>query len=218
MWLNRLEYKYGKYCIRNLTKYLVLGRIFMYLLITAFPQLFFSMFFAPLSRYDLMHGKIWELVTFIFVPAASRPIWFLLDAYFFYFIGTTLEQVWGDFKFNVFIVLSMLAAIVSCLLVGVGTAGYLSTVMFIAYAIYFPEETLMFMFVLPIQAKYLGIGAGLLLLINFLQSTFAFKLNILLACAALFVFFGKGLFTKIQTEVQAAKRRRAWKQANQRYR
>lgn len=218
MWLNRLEYKYGKYCIRNLTKYLVFGRIFMYLLMTAFPQFFFSAFFAPLSRWDLMHGKIWELLTFIITPPASQPIWFLVDAYFFYFIGTTLEQVWGDFKFNVFIVLSMLAGIVSCLLVGVGTAAYLSTLMFIAYAIYFPDQTLLFMFVLPIQAKYLGIGAGILLLINFLSASFAFKINILLSCAALLVFFGKGLITKIQTEIQTAKRRRAWKQANQRYR
>lgn len=217
MWLNRLEYKYSRYCIRGLTKYLVIGRIFMYLLMTAFPQFFFANFFAPISRWDLMHGKIWEILTVLITPGASSPLWFLVDAYFFYFIGTTLEQVWGDFKFNVFILFSWVAALLSCFIVGIGTMGYLSTLMFIAFSIYFPTHQMLVFFVLPIQAKYLGWAAGFLLLVSFLSGAWATKVNILLACVALLAFFGKGLIDRIQTEIQSAKRRRAWKQANQRF-
>ncbi len=216
MWLNRLEYKYGRYCIRGLTKYLVIGRIVMYLLMTTFPMYFLSLFFAPLSRAALMQGQVWQLLTFIITPPSSSPLWFLVDAYFFYMIGSALENVWGDFKFNVFILLSMAAGILSCLLTGVGTAAYLSTLMFIAYATYFPHQTMLVMFVLPVPAKYLGIAAGILLLIGFLGGSLAIKVNILLACGALLLFFGKGLIQKIKNEIRYAQNRQRWKNANRR--
>lgn len=216
MWLNRLEHKYGRYCIRGLTKYLVVGRIIMYLLITAFPAAFWTLFFAPLSRAAVMQGQVWQLLTFIITPPASSAFWFLVDAYFFYMIGSALEDVWGDFKFNVFILLSMAAAIISCVLTGVGTAGYLSTLMFIAYATYFPRQTMLVFFVLPVQAKYLGIAAGILLLLGFLTGGLATKVNILFACGALLLFFGKGLIQTITNEIRYAQNRRRWKNANRR--
>lgn len=218
MWLNRLQYKYNRYAIPNLTLYLVIGRIFMYLLITALPQYFGSAFFLPLSRWGLMQGRIWEIFTFIITPNQSSPIYFLIDAYLFYFIGTTLENIWGNFKYNVFILLSMAAGILSCLLVGVGTAAYLSTIMFIAFAIYFPDHPMLLFYILPIPAKFLGLGAGFLLLVQFLSGNLVVKVNILLATVVLFVFFGKGLIQKIKEQIQLAKRRQAWKNANQRFR
>lgn len=218
MWLNRFEYKYGRYSIPGLAKYLTIGRVVMYLLITALPDFFLQNALAPLSIFGLSRGRIWELLTFIITPPMSSPLSFLIDTYFFYFIATALESIWGDFKFNIYILFSMLAGIVSCLLVGVGTATYLSTLMFIAFAIYYPSQQLLLFFVLPIQAKYLGWVAGFLLLIDFLGGSWFLKVNIFFACLALLAFFGKGLIQNIKTEIQAAKRRNAWKKANQRYR
>ena len=138
MWLNRLEYKFGRYRIRNLSRYLVIGQVILFLVYTALPRFFYLNMYFPLVRSDLARGKIWELVTVLFTPATYSPINFLLSAYFLYFIGQALEQVWGDFRFNVFILLSWLAAVISCLITGVGTMGYLPVVLFIAFALYYP--------------------------------------------------------------------------------
>ncbi len=217
MWLNRLEYKFGKYHIRNLSRYLVIGQVILYLLYTALPQFFYLNMYFPLVRSDLARGKVWELVTVLFTPAASSPINFLLSAYFLYFIGQALEQVWGDFRFNVFILLSWLAAVISCLLTGVGTMAYLPIILFIAFALYYPDQRLLLFFVIPIQARYLGLGAGVLLIYYLLRDAFFGKVNLLLGCAVLFVFFGKGLVQHIRDEIDTWKRRKAWRDANSRW-
>lgn len=218
MWLNRLEYKFGKYHIRNLSRYLVIGQVILYLLYTALPQFFYLNMYFPLVRSDLARGKVWELVTVLFTPAASSPINFLLSAYFLYFIGQALEQVWGDFRFNVFILLSWLAAVISCLITGVGTMAYLPIILFIAFALYYPDQRLLLFFVIPIQARYLGLGAGVLLIYYLLRDAFFGKVNLLLGCAVLFVFFGKGLVQHIRDEIDTWKRRKAWRDANSRWR
>lgn len=217
MWLNRLEYKFGRYHIPNLSRYLVIGQVILYLLYTALPQFFYLNMYFPLLRSDLARGKVWELVTVLFTPAASSPINFLLSAYFLYFIGQALEQVWGDFRFNVFILLSWLAAVLSCLLTGVGTMAYLPIILFIAFALYYPDQRLLLFFVIPIPARYMGLGAGVLLLYYLLRNPLYGKINLLLSCAVLFVFFGKGLVQRIRDEVSAWKRRKAWRDANNRW-
>ncbi len=217
MWLNRLEYKFGRYRIRNLSRYLVIGQVILFLVYTALPRFFYLNMYFPLVRSDLARGKIWELVTVLFTPATYSPINFLLSAYFLYFIGQALEQVWGDFRFNVFILLSWLAAVISCLITGVGTMGYLPVVLFIAFALYYPDQRLLLFFVIPIPARYLGLGAGLMLVYYLLRDPFYGKINLLLACAVLFVFFGKGLVQHIRDEINNYKRRQAWKNANSRW-
>ena len=59
MWLNRLEYKFGRYRIRNLSRYLVIGQVILFLVYTALPRFFYLNMYFPLVRSDLARGKIW---------------------------------------------------------------------------------------------------------------------------------------------------------------
>ena len=65
-----------------------------------------------LTRTGLMRGQIWRLVTFVFVPPSSSPIFILFALYFYYMIGVGLENQWGKVKFNLYYLVGMLGSII----------------------------------------------------------------------------------------------------------
>ena len=105
-WLTKLERKFGRYCIPNLIALLVGGQIVVYA-VELFVNRYITYFLA-LNRPALFSGEIWRLVTLNFA----------LEAYFIWFIGSALEAVWGDFRFNLYILAGMLGAILACLITG----------------------------------------------------------------------------------------------------
>ena len=58
--------------------------------------------FLTFNLNALLHGEVWRLVTFVFVPAYSSPFALLISLYFYYWIGSTLERQWGTAKFNLY--------------------------------------------------------------------------------------------------------------------
>lgn len=153
-WLSRLEMKYGRYAIRNLTHYLVGLNIAVYLL----DFLFVRQDFLFLIPGAVFRGQIWRLVSFLFLPETTNPIWVFLQLYLLYFIGTAIEGVWGRFRFNTYYFCGAIITIVAAFISGLGVTGlYLNLSLFLAFATLFPEQELLFFFVLPIKVKYLGL-------------------------------------------------------------
>ena len=95
---------------------------------------------SKLSLYmpAVLQGEVWRLITFIFVPSASTPISLLLTLYLMWLIGHTLEQSWGDFRFNVYYLLGVLGAILAAVITGWGTTYYLNLSLFFAFAMLYP--------------------------------------------------------------------------------
>lgn len=153
-WLSRLELKYGRYAIRNLTQYLIGLNIAVYVIvfITLDPSFLF------LIPSQVFRGQIWRLVSFIFLPETSNPIWVFFQLYLLYFIGTAIEGVWGRFRYNLFYFCGMIITIIAAFISGIGTTGlFLNMSLFLAFATLFPEQELLFFFVLPVKVKYLGL-------------------------------------------------------------
>ena len=65
-WLNRLERKYGRYGIPNLTNILVAGQILV-LAIELFVDRTITGWLG-LNRFLLLQGQIWRVISFIFIP------------------------------------------------------------------------------------------------------------------------------------------------------
>ena len=122
-WLNQLERKYGRFGIPNLTNILVGGQILV-LAIELFVNQTVSVWLA-LSRYFLLRGQIWRIITFAFIPSYGGSILSaVLGIYFTWFIGTALEQEWGDFRYTVYLLSGMLGTVLACLLTGVTGSTY----------------------------------------------------------------------------------------------
>lgn len=210
-WLDRLERKYGRWCIPNLINVIISGQIVVYA-----AELFVNQYVTymlDLERWALMSGQLWRLVTFIFVPFSSgNPLNFVIGTYFTWFIGSALERAWGSFRFNLYVLLGMLGAAAACLLTGYADTYTLSLSLFLAFAMLFPEMQVLLFFVLPVRVRTMGWIAAALWLYSFLMVNSMGKLNYLLCMAGFAVFFGPELWRG----VRAWWRRRQWQNRNRR--
>lgn len=182
--LRKLERKYGKYAISNLTLYLIICYAIGYILSIMSMGLETSLLdYFTLNPHLIFKGQIWRLVTWILVPPQGLGIFTLIMLYFYYSIGRSLEQAWGTFLYNVYMFSGIIFTVIGALLMygvfqlfipGVaesfGSAEYFywyaslcfSTYyvcmsIFLAYAITFPEARILLMMVIPIKVKVLGI-------------------------------------------------------------
>ena len=72
--LNKMERKFGRYAIRNLTKYMIFCYIIGYAL--QYMQALFEVpliFYLYMSPYHILHeGQIWRLVSWLLIPPGSN--------------------------------------------------------------------------------------------------------------------------------------------------
>lgn len=117
--MSPFERKFGKYAIRNLSFVLVMCYAVGYLL-QMFDRSGLLISYLTLNPYAILHGQIWRLVTWILIPPSSGGLFFtLLMLYFYCSIGTSLERVWGTYRYNVYLFQGMLFTIAgSFLLMG----------------------------------------------------------------------------------------------------
>ena len=172
--LNKMERKYGRYAIHNLTKYMIgcyaIGYILVY-----FGQMFGGNFFQYLllSPYHIMHGQIWRIVSWILIPPSSSNIIFVLIMLsFYYYLGTALERTWGAFRYNVYILGGMLCTVIGAFILyfisgpnemfslinGMSfSTYYINLSIFLAFAMNYPDMEVLFMMIIPIKIKYLAL-------------------------------------------------------------
>lgn len=210
-WLSKLERRYGRFCIPNLITLIVAGQIVVYAV-----ELFVDQYITydlMLLRQGLLAGQIWRLITFIFVPFSSGSILsFVIGTYFTWFIGSSLEREWGDFRFNLYILLGMVGAVLACLATGYASTYCLSLSLFLAFALLYPEMQVLLFFVIPVRVKYLGMVAGAIWVLSFLATGWMGKLNYLLCMLGFIVFFGP----QVGRSIRAWWRREQWKRKNRR--
>ena len=210
-WITKLERKYGRLCIPNLINILTGGQILVYA-IELFVNQYIS-FYLDLDRSGLLAGQIWRVITFVLVPfSGGGPLSVILGIYFTWFIGRALEREWGDFRFNLYVLLGMAGAVLACLLTGYADTYCLSLSLLLAFAMLYPEVQVLLFFVVPIKVKYFGWFSAALWVFGFLGMGPAGKLNYLLCMLGFAAFFGPQAWRSIRAWV----RREQWKRKNRR--
>ncbi len=164
-WMDKLERKLGRYAVPNLSRYFVGAIVLGYVLSMLSPG------FTDWISYDvsaILHGQIWRLFTWIFMPTTSLDFFGLLFLLCVLMWGSSLESMLGNFRMNVFlwggVILSdvggILIYVITKLTLGTGASIYLSTYyilmsMLLALAICMPEGEVRLYFVLPIKMKWM---------------------------------------------------------------
>ena len=154
-------YRHPRFGVRNLMLIVVIGTAAVWLLsmMDRSGQLLGLLSFSPTA---ILHGQIWRLVTFVFVPTNSG-IWLLISLYFYYFVGSVLEREWGAGRFTIFYLSGMLLTIVYGFIVyfAAGLPVPLSTVyinysLFFAFATLYPDNMVLLFFFIPLKMKWLA--------------------------------------------------------------
>lgn len=111
MFLNRMERKYGRYAIQNLSLYLIIAYIIGYVIQLLNSNLYGYLTFDP---YSIFHGQVWRIFTWIVtLPGNENIIFMAIMLYFYYSIGTMLENTWGAFRYNVYIFSGMIFTVIA---------------------------------------------------------------------------------------------------------
>ena len=114
----------------------------------------------------------------------------------YYFLGSTLERVWGSFRFNIYFLLGVIGhvagAVLAYLIWGVSipmTPVYLNFSLFIAFALMFPNMEFFIWGLLPIKIKYLAVAETALYIYSFVTGDIVVRLEIGLSLLNVLVFF-----------------------------
>ncbi len=209
--IDRLERKLKKITIRNLMLFIVVGTALVWLLdyIVYFKTGVDITYYLRFYKELILQGQVWRLITFIFVPDSYSLLTLAISLYFYWLIGTGLENEWGSFRFDLYYVVGWLCAIISGFITGYATVEYLHMSMFIAYAILNPEERILLFYFLPVKMKWLAILDVVVLVLSFIFNLYGWpgRIALLVALLNLIFFFTKG----VVIAVRAAIRRRKWK-------
>lgn len=211
--LDKLERKYGSYAIPGLMRYIVALSIAGTAIGLLTPRSLgvpgFYETWLCLDFEKIFQGQVWRLFTYILEPGLTVGIGFFsplsmflycIELYFYYWIGTSLENAWGSFRFNLYYVSGFLLNIVAALIIyfafGVSFPaglGYVNQSLFLALTVLFPDATVLFMFVIPLKIKWLGYFYGLMLAYDIIYSiatgAYAMALALIVATANFLIFF-----------------------------
>ena len=166
--IDKLERKYGRYGIENLTMYIIISYVLGYALMYINPG---ALSMLSLNVTKILQGQVWRLITWIvYPPSTSSPLWFVIAILFFYPISASLEHTWGKFKFTLYILSGMIFTVIAAFILhfvmggvldGLGgiifSTYYISLSIFLAYSLTYPDMTVLLMFVIPIKMKWMSI-------------------------------------------------------------
>lgn len=197
-WLDKLEKKFGRFAIPNLTMYLIGAYIIGFGIYYFLPGLFKWLTLEP---YFILKGQVWRVISWILVPPSGSLISIIFIVLLYYSLGTALERAWGTFRYNVYIFSGILFTVIGAfalyLIAGTGMVGYgglfstyyINMSIFLAFAVSYPDMELLLYFIIPIKMKWMAILYAVFILYGFIAGNFISKVAIAASLLNFVVFF-----------------------------
>lgn len=219
-WLDKMERRFGRYAIRNLTMYLLAGYAIGYLLSFTMPQL---LTYFTLEPAQILKGQVWRLLSWVIIPPNDNIIFVIFMMLLYYSLGNTLESYWGAFRYNVYIFSGILftvigAFIVNGLIGGITGFGslystyYINMSIFLACASIMPDYQLLLYGIIPIKMKWLAILDVVLLAVDAVQGGLIIRIVIIASLLNFIIFFFCNRNLRGHSPKQAARRKKFQKQ------
>jgi len=195
--LDRLENKYRRFALPNVTVYLIIGQIFFYAGIMAQMIYVDELMLTPA---DVLKGQVWQLFSFIFIPPITNPLFAFFIWYLFYLMGTALENHWGVFRYNLFLLVGYMATVGFAFLTpgSQATNGFVGGSVFLAFAFLYPDFVLYLFFILPIRIKWLALVTWIFYFISFAVGPWSQRFMVLASICNFLLFFWHDILSKIR--------------------
>ena len=198
--LEKLERKLKWLSIPNLMLIVVgaMGVVFVmnFLIGMSAGQSIYSM--LTFDKALIAKVQVWRVFTFLFLPPSGNIFFALIGLYFYWLIGSSLENEWGAFGFTVFYLLGAVGAIISGLITGYATNDYLNMSLFLAFALLNPDYTVYVFFILPVKMKWLALIDGLGIIASLIFNSWAGRLAVVMALVNLLIFFSPMLVMRVK--------------------
>jgi hypothetical protein len=196
--LEKLERHFGRFAVPNITLYIIIGQVFVFLTATLGVLDRTLVIFMP---YLALHGQWWRIVTFIVEPRSYSVG--LLDViglafgwWIFYFMGTALEGYWGSFRYNLFLVTGWALTVAVSFLEPMYAVSnmFLGASVFLAFAYLHPEFEIYLFYMLPVKVRWLAFATWLYGAYLFIRGDWPVRLQIVAAVGNIILFFGRDIW------------------------
>lgn len=220
-WLDKLERKFGRYAVKNLTAYLLCCYAVGFVVDLVMPQLAYYFTFEPALIFQ---GQIWRLVSWIIIPPSDGIIYFIFMMLLYYSLGTTLESFWGTFRYNLYIFTGMIFTITGAFIayfivcaqrggavVGIGSlvsTYYINLSIFLACATIIPELKLYLYGIIPIKMKWFGILYAVLIAGSLINGSTVTRITIVASLLNFIIFFASSRNTQRYNPKQVIRRKK----------
>jgi hypothetical protein len=196
--LDTLERKFRRYAITNITIYLIAGQVIFFVLHLAGR---FSLERVVLIPEMVLDGEWWRLITFLFIPPLTNPIFAFFAWYMFYLMGGALEGHWGAFRYNVFLLTGYIVTVAVSFLFPfyAATNIFIGGSVFLAFAALFPDFQIYIFFILPVKMKWLAVITWIGYVYQFIIGSWPTRLLVLASVSNFLLFFGKDIFWRLKS-------------------
>ena len=198
-YIERFCYKHPHFGVKNLMLYISIANVAFWILGAVNPVFMTYLSFDPAM---ILRGQVWRLVTFMLYPPSTGILAFIVF-YFYYWIGSTLEQYWGTPQFNIYFFSGVLLTIVYGFLMYFITgrsfrldAQYIYLSMFFSFAALFPNLEVLLFFLIPIKIKYMAYIDAAYFLLGVFTNSFPTNLLPVVAVLNFLIFCGGDLFRR----------------------
>ena len=202
-WLNKLERKFGRFAIPNLTMYLLAGYVIGFAIVYLRGDLLGWLTLEPAL---ILRGQVWRLISWVLIPPTTSLISLAFLVLLYYSLGSVLERSWGTFRYNVYILSGILFTVIAVFIlygiiyaiygvpVSLSHVGYISTnyitmSIFLAFAAMYPDMEVMLYFILPIKMKWMALVYAAMALYYFITGGLAEKVAIGASLLNFIIFF-----------------------------
>ena len=208
---DKMEKKIGRFAIPHLPLILTGCFVAAYIFYFFFPNFYSYLLLNPYAITE--QHQYWRLISWIFTMPfeLSDTLSYLLvpiSLYFFFYIGRSLEAIWGKFMLNCYIfgeiILTDIAVVTACLIKGddasmlsvvdavygwLPTTRYLLLSMLLAMSVVFANTEVRYAFVIPMKMKWLAVIDGVFMLYEFIKYDSMYRRIIIICCVVTFLIF-----------------------------
>lgn len=127
--------------------------------------------FALNPRAVFLQGRVWQLVTYMFMHSPDSVFHILFNMLILWMFGCEVERVWGAARFlRYYLITGVGAAIMNCAFVfmqaqTIGASGAIFGLI-VAYAVLFPTRTILFWGIFPMSARAFALLLGAIELVS----------------------------------------------------
>lgn len=185
--LDHLERRLGRFAIPGLIRYIVALNALVFLLGVAEPAYLEKL--AP-NGEAIRQGEVWRLVSWIFIPNTQSLIFIFFYLSFTWWVGNTLEEIWGSFRFNLYYLLGIIGGSVAAVVFGASGGNiFLVLSLLLAIASLVPNQEIMFWF-WPLKLKWVAVIGLIFPVLLLVTGSLADKAAVVLGLVNYLIFFG----------------------------
>ena len=187
--LDWLEVRLGRFAVPHAIRGIALLYVVCFVMETLKPGFVGMLTLEP----ELVRGgQFWRLFTYAFIPSTFSPIWILFAVMIMWLIGEGIEEGFGPFKTNIYLLIGILGTAGGAMFFGLPdiSGQYLYLSLFFAFATLYPEYEILVFFILPVRVKWLALISAVLVGIAFVNGGGGARLAIACALTNYILFFG----------------------------